>query len=502
MTHHVQRPATAVPRVVTPGGLDDALAALDRPGARPIAGGTDLLIELSRGEHRDVDTLVDLSRVPGLDEIGVESDGDGRPGTITIGALITHNRVVADRRLHRAAAPLVQACREVGSPQLRNRATVAGNLVTASPANDTISALVALDAVVHVASVRGRRRIPIVEFHPGLRRTALEPGELVTAVSFPALADDWRGLFLKLGNRRAQAISVVHLALAVRLEPPSTVAEVRLAIGSVAPTIGRAAEVEQLLTGAVLDEATIAEAAAAASAGVQPIDDVRATAPYRQRLVAEMVTRALRALRDDAGVVDADPVLLWGRGDGRWPTGPELAADHLDDTPVEAVVDGEAVAQPRGEGTLLDWLRRAGRTGTKEGCAEGECGSCTIHLDGSAVLSCLVPPSRANGAAITTVEGLGPVAGPDGALHPLQEAFVEAGAVQCGYCIPGFLVAGAKLLEGRPQPTEGQIVDGLAGNLCRCTGYYKIIEAFQRAGEAAGDAARDAANEPTGEARP
>ncbi len=484
MTHHVQLPSTVVDRVLTPATLDDALAAVSRPGTRPIAGGTDLLIELARGEHDGLDALVDLTRVPGLDVV-VERDG-----TITIGALVTHNRIVADPMLRRLAAPLVQACREVGSPQLRNRATVAGNLVTASPANDTISALLALEATVEVASVEGRRRIPLGDFHPGIRRTALRPGELVTAVSFPALGDGWRGLFLKLGLRRAQAISVVHLAATARFEAPApdrsvppTVAEVRLAIGSVAPVVTRATEVEDLVRGTTLDEDLIDSAAELAAAGVQPIDDVRATAAYRKRLVGEMTARVLRGLRDDAGVVDDDPVVLWGAGDGRWPTGTDHGADHRVDTPVRATVDGEAIAEPMGHGTLLDWLRRAGRTGTKEGCAEGECGSCTIRLDGQAVLSCLVPAARAEGTRITTVEGLAALDRTGGPLHRLQQTFVEAGAVQCGYCIPGFLVAGATLLDERPRPTEPEVVDGLAGNLCRCTGYYKIIEAMLAAAD-------------------
>ncbi|MEL6983387.1 MAG: FAD binding domain-containing protein, partial [Actinomycetota bacterium] len=212
--HHVQQPGTIVSRVVTPGSLAEAFEALSEPDSRPIAGGTDLLIELAKGDHRGLQTLVDLTRIPQLDTI-TEQDG-----TITIGALVTHNQVVANPILQRAAAPLVQACREVGSPQLRNRATVAGNLVTASPANDSISALLALDAEITIASAAGQRQLPLAQFHTGFRQTALEPGELVTALSFPALAEPWRGVFLKLGLRKAQAISVVHLAVVARLDHP------------------------------------------------------------------------------------------------------------------------------------------------------------------------------------------------------------------------------------------------------------------------------------------
>ncbi len=128
--------------------------------------------------------------------------------------------------------------------------------------------------------------------------------------------------------------------------------------------------------------------------------------------------------------------------------------------------------------TLLEVLREdLGLTGTKHGCELGECGTCTVLVDGTPVLSCLTLPVELQGRAITTVEGLAR----GGRLHPLQEAFTELGAAQCGYCTPGILVASKALLDRNPTPTRSDVAEWLAGNLCRCTGYLKILEAVELA---------------------
>jgi carbon-monoxide dehydrogenase small subunit len=133
--------------------------------------------------------------------------------------------------------------------------------------------------------------------------------------------------------------------------------------------------------------------------------------------------------------------------------------------------------------TLLDFLReKIGLTGTKKGCDEGICGSCTVLLDGTAVNSCLILAVDANGKDVLTIEGLTE----NGMLHPLQEAFVEHGAVQCGFCTPGTILTAKALLADNPAPTEEEVKGGIAGNLCRCTGYVRIVKAILSAAEKTG----------------
>ncbi len=130
------------------------------------------------------------------------------------------------------------------------------------------------------------------------------------------------------------------------------------------------------------------------------------------------------------------------------------------------------------ERKFVDVLREdLGLTGTKECCGAGECGACTILVDGQARLSCLMAAAQLQGRRVTTIEGLGS----DGSLHPVQEAFIEYGAVQCGFCTPGVVLAAVHLLDRNPDPTREQIREGLSGNLCRCSGYVKIVDAVEAA---------------------
>ncbi|NND03203.1 MAG: 2Fe-2S iron-sulfur cluster binding domain-containing protein [Acidimicrobiia bacterium] len=473
--HEVQLPAHRADRYERPADLAEALELLSALGSdgRVLAGGTDLLLEMQRRVRADFTTLVDITGVPGLNTI-TETEG-----VVSLGPLVTHAQAVASDVVVRRGLPLAQACWEIGSPQLRNRSTIAGNLVTASPANDTISALWALNATVELSSIRGTREVALRDFYEGVRRTVMQPGELMTRISFPGISSHGDGVFVKLGLRRAQAISVVHAAIVIDRDDNGDVSAAAIALGSVAPTIVSATDAESALVGGPLTEDSIAQAAAAAVASVEPIDDLRATADYRSESIAIVVARGLAAIAT-------------GEARSQWPDSPVLlgpaggvlggggAVESL--TPGDTIamrVNGDPISgDSRPDETLLDWLRDQGLTGSKEGCAEGECGACTVWLDGAAVMSCLVVAPAAAGSSVITIEGLAPH--PD-ELHPVQHQFIEHGAVQCGFCIPGILMAAARLLEDVESPTRDDVSRALSGNLCRCTGYYKIIDAVMDA---------------------
>jgi carbon-monoxide dehydrogenase medium subunit len=278
---------------------------------------------------------------------------------------------------------------------------------------------------------------------------------------------------------------VINLAIILTLDE-DIVTDARITLGSVAPTIIRVPEGESYLNGKTLTEAVIRETGRLVSTVPRPIDDVRGTAAYRTEMVKMLTIRALRQLRDFTyrDTWPQQPAMLWGENYAMVTNSLPAQVRHEDDAgdTITTTVNGQVYTRTGGvHKTLLHFLREdVGLIGTKEGCGEGECGACTVFLDGAAVMACMVPAPRAHGAEIITIEGLVQ----NDRLHPLQQAFIETGAVQCGFCIPGFLMSGAKLIDENPNPTDAQIVQSISGNLCRCTGYYKIIEAFHKASQA------------------
>ena len=439
---------------------------------RIIAGGTDLMVEIRNGKWTGLDTVLDISRLRGLDRISRD-----REGWIHIGALVTHNDVLRSEIIREYAFPLLQACAQVASPQLRNRGTVAGNLITASPANDTIPPLMALDARLVLRSVGGTRVIPLRDFYVGLRKTVLRADEFVAEIQFQGMGEGQIGCFRKNALRRAQAISVLNCCAVLTMDA-GKIRQAAITLGSVAPTVIHASSAEDYLRGKSLDQHVIAQAAKLAAGDAAPISDVRASDKYRGYMLQVLVGQALSGLMDGSvftSVPAKMPTLDSKQGFAEHP------AQGWDGQVIRTTINGQEYLIPDySDATLMSLIRdRVGLTGTKTGCEEGECGACTVHLDGKAVVSCLIPAGRAHNAVITTIEGI--ASGTE--LHPVQQAFIDHAAVQCGYCTPGFVMSAVKLLEEIPHPDRESIQHGISGNLCRCTGYYKIIQAIESASQ-------------------
>lgn len=267
-----------------------ALLAAGNGAVRPLQGGTDLLIR-ARGGFIRPKQVVDLKHLPGMREIRRRADG-----WLIIGAACTMNQVAAHPLVQQHYDLLVQACNSVASYQLRNRATVGGNICNASPAADTAPALYCLDAVAEVYGPAGTRHIPIADFFVGPGRTALQRGEFLTAIHLPPAPAAARGVFNKLGRTKAGDISIVSVAVWIRLpDPQSPIPDVRIALGAVGPTPLRAPAAEAALAEDA-SPAGIRRAARLAAEAAQPIDDIRASAAYRRAMVEVLTRRGIETL--------------------------------------------------------------------------------------------------------------------------------------------------------------------------------------------------------------
>ena len=265
--------------------VDEALAAA-QGGAAFVAGGTNLVPDVLFGRKK-IARAVDISR---LDELRFIEEADGK---IRIGALATVTDLLESELIRDAAQPLYESALEFAGPLVRNRASVAGNLMDASPAADLAPPLLVQDAVVELASAEGERSLPLSEFFLDYRKTAVRPEELMKAIVIEPLKTDDRCAYYKLQLRRAMAIAVLGVAVVLRMEK-SVCVEAAISLGAVAAVPYRAQAAEACLRGKEVGEADIEAAAAAAEDSARPIDDVRASAAYRKKMCGVLVRRLLK----------------------------------------------------------------------------------------------------------------------------------------------------------------------------------------------------------------
>jgi len=274
--------------IVRPRSAAEAVSAYgQRPELLPLAGGTDVMVGWNAGLGNGR-PMLDLSRIREWTRIVVG------PGGVRIGALVTHSRIQEHAKVAARLPLLVAACAEVGGVAIQNRGTLAGNVANASPAGDTFPPLAVYEAVVLAVSPSGRRAVPLAAIFAGVKKTTLQPAELIEAieVKWPARRPA-RQMFRKIGTRAAQALSKVVAAGLLWTRRDGRVDELRFAIGSVAPTVRRLHRVEDLVRGERLTRGLLERAEALVAEEIAPIDDVRSTAAYRRHVAGALLRQFL-----------------------------------------------------------------------------------------------------------------------------------------------------------------------------------------------------------------
>jgi aerobic-type carbon monoxide dehydrogenase small subunit (CoxS/CutS family) len=321
--------------------------------------------------------------------------------------------------------------------------------------------------------------VQLAEFLIGPGQTALRESELLVAVLLPKPKAGTGSAFIKISRVVADLAKASAAAVIVR--DGDRVVDCRLAFGSVAPTVMRAKKAEAHLIGKTFSPELALKAGRIASEEISPIDDVRSTAWYRREVTQAMTHDALalawqRAGKEyeSVGVEEKGRRREGERGGHVSRFTHRISADEYCE--IRLTINGEKRRLwVKPNNLLINVLReKLELTGTKYGCGLGECGACTIHLNGQPALACLVLAVSADGSAVTTVEGL---QGPNGELDALQQAFIDHAAFQCGYCTPGMLMMTKSLLAENPSPTQDEIRDYLKVNRCRCTGFASILRA-------------------------
>ena len=435
-------------RYLAPRTLDEAISAFAAAGsaARIMAGGTDLLVQMRSGAVRP-GLIVDIKKIAEMTAIEQTADGGFRIGAAVPGAVLAEHP-----RFGKVWPGVLEAINLIGSTQVQGRASAGGNLCNGSPAGDSVPALVAAGAMVTLQGPNGRREMPVEKVPAGPGRTNLLPGEILVSFTLPPRPKGSSDAYLRMIPRTEMDIAVVGVGVSLTLKDGVCTAA-RVGLGAVAPTVLLVEAAAQALIGSRSKTRRSNAAAAACSAACRPIDDKRGTIAYRTKVAGVLLKRTVAIAAKRA----------------------QRELKTMTKLHVSTTINGEPtefLCEPND--TMLDALRGPlGLTGSKEGCASGDCGACSITLDDRLVCSCLMLAAEAEGHEIHTIEGMAH----GDRLHPLQQKFLEMAALQCGICTSGMLVASDALLRKNSRPSEEEVRFWLAGNLCRCTGYDKIVRA-------------------------
>jgi len=272
-----------------PNTLEEALSLLNQYGdrAKMIAGGTDAIV-MNRQKKISPDVFISLRGIPGLDQIEFN-------GIFKIGALVTHRTIEQSELIRKRLPVLAGASSVLGSVQVRNVATIGGNLCTASPSAETAPSMLVYEAEAHLVSQNGERRLSLESFFVGPGENALDKKEILKGILLPSPPPHSVGSYLKLGRRKSVDLSVVNVAVLLTLDPKTGICErARIALGAVAPTPLRAKETEKILEGNLLDDGIIRKARDCAKQECSPITDIRGSADYRREMVGVLVEKGIR----------------------------------------------------------------------------------------------------------------------------------------------------------------------------------------------------------------
>jgi xanthine dehydrogenase iron-sulfur cluster and FAD-binding subunit A len=464
-----------------PQTLEEAFEWMEKLQGRAkyVAGGTDIIVRLNQ-RAIELEGLISLSRIEAL-------KGITHNGGVSLGSMTPFRDLERDHTIARDYPALAQAARILANPQIRNVATVGGNLCNAKPSADSAPPLMVLEAHLILEGPPGQREVPIDEFFTGPGENCMDPTEVLREIRIPEKARGTGMAFLKTG-RVAQDIAVANAAALVVMDG-KICRKCRLVAGAVAPIPLRLTRTEALLEGKEIDQERLDRVGPMVEQEVRPISDVRSTEEYRRVVSGVLVKRALQQALENAEskIQNAKQSASPSRAEAR--KNERIADSEHPPLPVpnsefrrviEFTLNGHAVsAEVESHKMLLDLLRDTFQlTGSKEGCGQGECGACTVVVNGVSVDSCIYPAFEVEGKSVTTIEGM---LREGNQLHPIQEAFVEHGGVQCGFCTPGMIMSAKALLDENPDPSDGEIKRGISGNLCRCTGYIQIIDSINKA---------------------